>query len=271
MIEKNIENYKPGVRKFGIINWVGAKHLYIKEVNRFLIVWSQTLFAPLITTVLFYMVFSISIGSNRPDVLGVSYMNFLLPGLISMSCIQQSFSHSSSSLLMGKMMGTIVDTISSPLSSSEVVLATILASVTRSFMIAIISIFVFFIFIDVKIYSYLALFCFLFLSSFILGATGFIAGLWAEKFDHMASITNFVLLPLSFLSGTFYSISKLPIYLQTISEYNPFFCMIDGIRYGFLGNSDGSIKFELIYLVILSIIMWYLSYLLYKKGWKIKS
>ena len=152
MIEKNIENYKPGVRKFGIINWVGAKHLYIKEVNRFLIVWSQTLFAPLITTVLFYMVFSISIGSNRPDVLGVSYMNFLLPGLISMSCIQQSFSHSSSSLLMGKMMGTIVDTISSPLSSSEVVLATILASVTRSFMIAIISIFVFFIFIDVKIY-----------------------------------------------------------------------------------------------------------------------
>ena len=214
MIEINSKNYKPGVRQFGFINWRGAISLFIKEVNRFLIVWSQTLFAPLITTILFYSVFSISLGNDRPDVLGVNFMSFLLPGLISMGCIQQAFSHSSSSIMMGKIMGTIVDTISSPLSAGEVVFAIIFASVTRSFMIAFVSIVVFWFFVDLKIFSFSSIFVFLFLSSFILGAAGFIAGLWAEKFDHMATITNFVLLPLSFLSGTFYSIKRLPDLLQ---------------------------------------------------------
>jgi len=271
MIKTNKQNYKPGVRQFGLINWRGTASLLLKEINRFLIVWSQTLFAPLITTIIFYSVFSISLGNDRPDVLGVNFMSFLLPGLISMACIQQSFSHSSSSIMMGKIMGTIVDTISSPLSAGEVVFALIFASITRSFMIAIVSITVFWFFVDLTIFSFSKIFIFLFLSSFILGAAGFIAGLWAEKFDHMASITNFVLLPLSFLSGTFYTIERLPYILQKISEFNPFFCMIDGIRYGFLGKSDGNIMFGFVYLVILSVVMWYLSYLLYKKGWKIKS
>ena len=110
----------------------------------------------------------------------------------------------------------------------------------------------------------------MFLSSFILGAVGFIAGLWAEKFDHMASVTNFIIIPLSFLSGTFYSIDRLPYILQKISEINPFFYMIDGFRYGFIGVSDGSIRFGLIYLALLSIICWFLAYFLYKKGYKIK-
>jgi ABC-2 type transport system permease protein len=104
-----------------------------------------------------------------------------------------------------------------------------------------------------------------------LGAVGFVIGLWAEKFDNMASATNFIIVPLSFLSGTFYSIKKLPEILQEISEWNPFFYMIDGFRYGFLGVSDGSIKFGLSYLITLSILTWFASYILFKKGYKIKS
>ena len=104
-----------------------------------------------------------------------------------------------------------------------------------------------------------------------MGAAGFIAGLWADKFDHMATVTNFIIVPLSFLSGTFYSIDRLPELLKTLSYYNPFFHMIDGFRYSFINNMDGSIQFGLMYLTFLSIIIWYIAYLLYKKGYKIKS
>ena len=133
------------------------------------------------------------------------------------------------------------------------------------------SIIVFKFIIDIEITNYLLLVIFTLLSSFILGNIGIIAGLWAEKFDHMATVTNFVIVPLSFLSGTFYSINKLPEFLQFISKANPFFYMIDGFRYGFLGKSDGSITIGLIYLTILSIVMWYVAFFLYKKGYKIKS
>ena len=138
-------------------------------------------------------------------------------------------------------------------------------------MIAFISIIFFKIFIDLEIKNYFTLILFTFLSSFILGALGIITGLWAEKFDHHATITNFIIVPLSFLSGTFYTIDKLPGYLQTISKANPFFYMIDGFRYSFIEQSDSSITSGLIYLITLSFIMWMIAYLLYKKGYKIKS
>ena len=211
-----------------------------------------------------------AIGSDRGNVLGVNFIIFLAPGLISMQVIQQAFSHSSSSLLIGKIQGTIIDTISAPLTAAEVTLATILAACTRSIIIAIISIIVFSLIIDLKITSFFHVAIFTLLGSFILGAMGFIAGLWAEKFDHMASITNFIIIPLSFLSGTFYSIEKLPGALHFISTLNPFFYMIDGFRYGFLGVSDGSIKFGLLYLVVLSFLSWLVAYILFKKGYKIK-
>jgi ABC-2 type transport system permease protein len=201
----------------------------------------------------------------------VSFINFLAPGLIAMQIIQQAFSHSSSSLLMGKIMGNIVDMIAAPLSPGEVTISIIFASITRALMIAIASIIVFSFLIDIEINNILYIIIYIFLSSFILGAAGFIAGLWAEKFDHMATVTNFFIVPLSFLSGTFYSVDKLPNFLQLISKFNPFFYMIDGFRYGFIGNSDGSITFGLIYLSLLCIITWFVSYILYKKGYKIKS
>ena len=265
------KKYKIGSRRFGLINWIGAWTLYKKEVLRFLIVWIQTIFSPLISSLLFLLVLSLAIGADRVDVLGVPFITFLAPGLISMQVIQQAFSHSSSSFMIGKIQGNIVDLLYAPLSAAEVTISVALAAVTRSVMIAIVSIIVFKLIVDIEITNYLLLIVFTLLSSFILGNIGIIAGLWAEKFDHMATVTNFVIVPLSFLSGTFYSIERLPEALQIISKANPFFYMIDGFRYSFIGKADGSIFIGLIYLSVLSFVSWFVTYLLYKKGYKIKS
>ena len=264
------KKYHVGVRRFNI-NWVGAYTLYLKETLRFLSVFGQTIVGPIVTSILFLSVISLAIGSDRPNVLGVPFIEFLAPGLIAMQIIQQAFSHSSSSLLMGKVMGNIVDLVGAPLSAGEVSLSIIFAAVTRALFISIISIVIFSIMIEIEIKNYLIFFIYLFLSSFIMGAAGFIAGLWADKFDHMATATNFIIVPLSFLSGTFYSVERLPDLLNTLSHYNPFFHMIDGFRYAFINNMDGSLKFGLIYLSLFSIIIWLIAYLLYKKGYKIKS
>jgi len=270
MVELN-KKYRIGVKKFGFINWIGFKSLWFKECNRFMAVWQQTLLSPLVSSLLFLSVLSLALGNNRGDVLGYSFINFLAPGLIAMSILTQSFSHSVSSLMIGKIQGNIVDMLYAPLSALEVSMAIILASLTRSFLIAIISIAVFSLIVDITIYNIFYIFVFGFLGAFILGSLGFITGLWAEKFDHTATVTNFIITPLSFLSGVFYSIDKLPELFQKISHINPFFYMIDGFRYGFLGKSDGSITVGLIYLIILSVVMWYVAFLLYKKGYKIKS
>jgi len=262
--------YKIGERRFGI-NWVGVYTLYIKETLRFLSVFGQTIVGPVVTSILFLAVISLALGEDRPNVLGVSFIEFLAPGLIAMQVIQQAFSHSSSSLLMGKVMGNIVDLIGAPLSSAEVTFAVIFASVTRALIITIISILAFSLMIEIEIKNYLIFFIYLFLSSFIMGAAGFIAGLWADKFDHMATVTNFIIVPLSFLSGTFYSVERLPNFLNYLSHYNPFFHMIDGFRYSFINNMDGSFKFGLIYLTIFSILTWLIAFQLYKKGYKIKT
>ena len=270
MVELN-KIYKIGTRRFNFVNWVGFKSLWLKECSRFMVVWQQTLLSPLVSSLLFLSVLSLALGNNRGDVLGYSFISFLAPGLIAMSILTQSFSHSVSSLMIGKIQGNIVDMLYAPLSALEVSMAIILAALTRAFLIAIISIFVFSLIIKMPINNFLYIFLFGFLSAFILGSLGFITGLWAEKFDHTATVTNFIITPLSFLSGVFYSIQKLPEFFQAFSLVNPFFYMIDGFRYGFLGKSDGSIIFGLIYLTVLSIIMWYVAFYLYRKGYKIKS
>ncbi len=270
MVE-NEKKYEIGTIKFGLFNWIGFATLYKKEILRFLTVWAQTLLSPLITSLLFLLVLNLAMGSDRGEVMGFSFISFLAPGLIAMQIIQQAFSHTSSSIMIGKIQGNIVDVLYAPLSPSEVTLATIFASCTRSFMIAVLSITIFYFIVDLHFHSFFHIFIFTILGSFILGSMGFIAGLWSEKFDQMASVTNFIIVPLSFLSGTFYSIDRLPPLLNSISKLNPFFYIIDGFRYGFLGTSDSSIEFGLFYLTILSFLFWFIAYILFKKGYKIKS
>ena len=265
------KNYQISVKKFSFINWIGFKSLWFKECNRFMVVWQQTLLSPLVSSLLFLSVLTLALGNEKSDVLGFSFTSFLAPGLIAMSIITQSFSHSVSSLMIGKIQGNIVDMLYAPLSALEVSMAIIMAALTRSFLIAIISITVFSLIVEIPINNIFYIVVFGFLSAFILGSLGFITGLWAEKFDHTATVTNFIITPLSFLSGVFYSIKNLPELFQIISRINPFFYMIDGFRYGFLGKSDGSIIIGLQYLITLSIVMWYIAFYLYKKGYKIKS
>ncbi len=262
--------YQIGVRRFRI-NWIGLYSLYCKETLRFLSVFGQTIIGPIITSILFLVVISLAIGNNRENVLGVEFIMFLSPGLIAMQVITQSFAHTSSSILMGKVMGNIVDMIGAPLSATEVITSIVFASVTRALIICSLSILIFWMIVDIRVQNFFVLTMYLILTSIILSCAGIIAGLWAEKFDHMATITNFLIVPLSFLSGTFYSVDNLPNILKSISYYNPFFHMIDGFRFAFILNMDGSIKFGIIYLLVLSVLFWLTAYFLYKKGYKIKS
>ena len=270
MVELN-NKYKIGKRRFGLINWIGFYSLYKKETLRFLIVSGQTILGPMLTGILFLIVISIALGEVRGEVLGLPFIEFLAPGLISMQVIQQSFSHSSSSILGGKMMGNIIDLIGSPLSAGEVTLAIIFASVTRAFIICFVSIVCFNLFVDITVLNYYYFIIYLLFSSFFMGSLGFIAGLWAERYDNMATVTNFLIVPLSFLSGTFYSIERLPDLLKEMSFYNPIFHMIDGLRFSMIGISDGSTTFGLIYLLVLNLLLWWTAYYLYKIGYKIKT
>ena len=250
---------------------MGFISLYSRECSRFFVVWAQTLLSPLVSSLLFLSVLSLALGSQRGDVLGHSFIVFLAPGLIIQSMMLQSFSHSSSSLMISKMQGNIIDLLYAPLSALEVSISIILAAVTRSIIIGIVSTLVFFLIVDIKITNIIFVFYSAFFGSFFIGSLGFITGLWATKFDHTATITNFIITPLAFLSGVFYTIDKLPSIFQTISYFNPFFHIINIFRYGFLGVSDGNIYFGIIYLPLLSLSAWFIAYILYKNGYKIKT
>ena len=265
------KKYNLKVNKFGFVNYVGFISLYSRECSRFFVVWAQTLLSPLVSSLLFLSVLSLALGSQRGDVLGHSFIVFLAPGLIIQSMMLQSFSHSSSSLMISKMQGNIIDLLYAPLSALEVSISIILAAVTRSIIIGIVSTLVFFLIVDIKITNMIFIFYSAFFGSFFIGSLGFITGLWATKFDHTATITNFIITPLAFLSGVFYTIDKLPSIFQTVSYFNPFFHIINIFRYGFLGVSDGNIYFGIIYLPLLSLSAWFIAYILYKNGYKIKT
>ena len=264
-------NYKINEKKFGYVNWIGAYSLWLKESKRFMVVWVQTIVSPIITTLLFWSVLNLSIAEYRGEILGIPFITFLWPGLISMSILQASFSHTSSSIMMGKMMNTIEDLVSAPLTAAEVTLAIILAACTRSFLITLLSVVIFSFLIDITIHSISLLFIFTFLGSFILGSVGFIAGLYAAKFDEMSGIQNFIIVPCTMLSGVFYTVDKLPNFFQIISQFNPFWFIIDGMRFSFLGVADSSITKGLIYLSGLAVVTWLISFILYSRGYKIKA
>jgi len=266
-----IKGYKIYEKKFGYVNWLGAFSLYVKEVKRIFLVWIQVLVSPLIQTLLLYAVLNLSIGQYRGEILGIPFMTFLWPGLISMSIIQAAFAHTSSSIMVGKMMLTLEDVVKSPLNSAEVTLSIIFASCTRSFLITLLSIVIFSFLTDLTIHSIPLLIIFTFLGSFILGAIGFCCGLYADKFDEMSGIQTFIILPASMLSGVFFINESLNPFFQTIMQFNPFWYIIDGMRFSFLGVVDGSIVIGLWYLSGLAVVTWLIALLLYSRGYKIKK
>ena len=234
------DEQRMGARRFGRWNRVGLATLIEREVRRFTSVWTQTLLAPLVTAGLFLAVFALAIGPARGEVMGVPFVEFLAPGILMMTVIQNAFANTSSSLMISKVQGNIVDTLMPPLSPAELVIGYIAGGVARGVLVAGTISVVMMIVLGHGMAHPLWVLVFAMLGSAFLGGLGIVAAILSEKFDHMAAITNFLVVPLSFLSGTFYSIEGLPGWMQTVTHLNPVFYLIDGTRHGFIGVSDSS-------------------------------
>ncbi len=259
------------------INRIGLWSLYIKEVRRFLKVHTQTIWGPAVTTLLFLVIFTVALGRGGREVLGAPFATFVAPGLIVMGMMQNAFANSSFSLLSGKIQGTIIDLLMPPLSEGELMGGILAAAVTRAVMVGCTVALAMALWpgISLAVEHWWAVIWFGLMGSMLLAILGLATSIWAEKFDHNAAITNFVIGPLSLLSGTFYTIENLHGVFQAISRANPFFYVISGFRYGFLGQSDiGSdqaVFHAAIGLLLLNLAMGVATYRVLKSGWKLKD
>ena len=260
----------PDVRRFGPVNWVGLWTLYLKEVRRFAKVATQTILAPLVTTLLFFAIFTLALGRAVPTVGGVPFPEFLGPGLIMMAMVQNAFANTSSSLVIAKIQGNIVDLVMPPLSPAELTFALAAGGLTRGVIVGITVGIVIALLVPVHIHDVFFVLFHAVAASLMLSLLGILGGLWSEKFDHIAAVTNFVITPLSFLSGAFYSVERLPGIWHTVAYFNPFFYMIDGFRYGFIGHADGSLIAGLIVLTLANVGLYALIHRLFSIGYKLR-
>ena len=271
----NWVRFAPGNPVLKGVNWEGLKTLYIKEVRRFFKVQMQTVWAPAITTLLYLAIFTVALGRGGRTVPGteIPYATFIAPGLIVMAMMQNAFANASFSLLVGKIQGNIVDYLMPPLSTGELMSALILAAVTRAFLVGFAVWLAMLLWpgVSVDMHRPELVFWFGLMGALLLSSLGLLTSLWADKFDHAAAVTNFVVTPLSLLSGTFYSVRQLAPTFQKISHANPFFYVISGFRAGFLGTSDSPLLVGAIGLLVLNVALWAICYLLLKSGWKIKN
>ncbi|HEX6866023.1 MAG TPA: ABC transporter permease [Caulobacteraceae bacterium] len=263
----------PQPRDYAGFNWTGFVTLYLREIRRFWKVGMQTVFAPVITALLYMMVFVVAVGGGRQPVEGVSFGTFVAPGLIMMSVLNNAFANSSSSLLQAKMMGLTPDFLTPPLTALEQVLAFTLGAATRGVVVGVATALTILLlpFTDLNIAHPWAILFFGIGASLLLGLLGLVTGLWAEKFDHLAAITNFVIMPMTFLSGTFYLVDRLPEPFATISHYNPFFYLIDGFRYGFIGHADSHIGIGVALTTALVVILFAACWRIFVTGWRLKT
>jgi ABC-2 type transport system permease protein len=266
----------PGVPVIRSVNWGGLRTLYVKEVRRFFKVHLQTIWAPAATTLLFLVVFTVATGAKRPVQVGgvdIPFGDFIAPGLIiSQGMMGPAFANASFSLLVGKIQGTIVDYLMPPLSTMELLAALVGGAMTRAFIVG------FIVWAAMALYGIgvwpqhlWAVVWFGFLGAAFLSLLGVLTSIWADKFDHAAAVTNFVIVPLGLLSGTFYSVDRLAPAFRAFSHANPFFYIISGFRYGFLGTADSPVLIGSAVVFGLDVVLALTCYWLLNKGWKIKS
>jgi len=275
----------PAVRRYGAINWIGLYTLTAKEIHRFFKVGVQTVLAPVVTTLLFFAVFALALGGLVRSTGGTPFMSFLPPGLIMMGMLQNAFANASSSMTISKVQGNIVDVLMPPLSHFEFALAYALGGIARGLTVGAATL-IAIVLLDLAVDSMTilqpmpadGLFYILFHAVFgtmMLSLLGLAAGIWSDKFDHIAAVTNFIVTPLTFLSGTFYTIDRLPDGFQFVAHFNPFFYVIDGFRYGFIGTSDPTMQHSLtigIVVVLLSnLLLWILCLRMLATGYKLKA
>ncbi len=266
-----MQDKTPAPREMRHINVIGFVTLVQKEVGRFLSVYMQTIIAPMITTLLFYTVFSLALGGADRTVGEVPYLLFLAPGLVMMSMVQNAFANTSSSLVISKVQGNIVDVLMPPLSAAELFSGYMVGGVLRGLSVGLASALLISLFVPIGLYSPFHVLAFALLGTMMLASLGIIGGIWSEKFDHIAAVTNFIIMPLTFLSGTFYSLSSLPGMWRDIAFYNPFFHAIDGFRYGLTGHADGDVMTGLWLLAAVNASLIILGWAMIRSGYKIKS
>lgn len=273
-----IEKAQPGLgeRRFGAVNWFGLWTLLAREVRRFMKVSFQTIFAPVISTLLFLIVFMQAFGRARAEVNGVPYVEFLAPGLIMMAVLTNSFANSSSSIMIGKVQGSIVDVLMPPLSSAELTVAFVVGAAARGLLVGCVTAltsagFMAFSESPMSIAHIWAIVYFASAAAMMFGMIGVVGGVWADKFDQLAVVTNFIITPLTFLSGTFYAIKKLPEPFLTASHFNPVFYLIDGFRYGFTGVSEAPPLLGVLVTFAITLALSFTCYRLFKSGYKLKS
>ena len=252
------------------MNWYGLYTLFGKEVSRFWKVAVQTILTPVITVLLYLLIFSSVLSEHVEVYEGISYTAFLVPGLIMMSVIQNAFANSSSSLFQSKMTGSVIFMLLPPLSSLEFYLAFVAAAVLRGLLVGLGVWIAALWFVTLPIHNLLVLLIFSVLGSAVLGTLGLIAALRADKWDHVSAFQNFIILPLTFLSGVFYRIDSLPNFWEAMSYYNPFFYMIDGFRYGFFGRSEIDISISLIVIGVFCTVISVFCLWLLEIGYKIR-
>jgi ABC-2 type transport system permease protein len=264
----------PGVPIIRNVNWGGLRTLYVKEVRRFFKVQLQTIWAPAVTTLLYLIIFTLAFsGRGRGQVMGVSFAEFIAPGLIVMGMLNNAFQNASFSLLVGKIQGTIVDYLQPPLSTGELLVGLVGGAVTRAYCVgaAVWLAMLAWPGIHVIPHHLWAVVWFGTLGATFLAFIGVLTSIWAEKFDHAAAVTNFVIAPLTLLSGTFYSVDSLAPSFRMVSHLNPFFYIISGFRFGFLGVADSPIALGSIVVIVMDVVLGCVCYTALRKGWKLKS
>jgi ABC-2 type transport system permease protein len=260
----------PHVPPFGLVNWLGVWTFYAKEVRRFAKVALQTVVAPMVTTLLFLAIFTLALGGAAKTIAGIPYASFLMPGLVMAAVMQNAFANTSSSVLISKVQGNIVDVLMPPLTAGELTAGYALAGMTRGIAVAVATILSLWLFVPVSLPVPWAAAVFGLSGSLLMSLIGLITGVWSEKFDHISAVTNFVVMPLAFLSGTFYSVESLPPFWHDVAHLNPFFYLIDGFRYGFVGHAEAPLEIGLAMLAIANVGLWALAYAMIARGYKLK-
>ncbi len=261
----------PQPRRYDGINWVGLRTLYLREVRRFWKVGAQTVAAPVVTTLLYMLVFVVALKGARPPLHGTPFAEFVAPGLIMMAILQNAFANASSSLIQAKIMGTATDFLTPPLSPLELTIGFTLGAATRGVAVGLVTALCVLPFAKLGVANVLLIVWFGLIASLLMGMTGVLAGLWSEKFDHLSAVQNFVVMPMTFLSGTFYLIDSLPEPFASISRFNPFFYLIDGFRAGFIGHAEGDLMIGVIMSAVLTMLMGAACWLVFRSGWRLKS
>lgn len=261
----------PQPRRYDGINWVGVQTLYLREVRRFWKVGAQTVAAPVVTTLLYMLVFVVALQGARPPLHGTPFAEFVAPGLIMMAILNNAFANSSSSLIQAKIMGTSTDFLTPPLSPLELTLGFTLGAATRGVAVGLVTAICVLPFARMGVANLGLILFYGLIASLLMGMIGVMAGLWAEKFDQLAAVQNFVVLPMTFLSGAFYLVDNLPEPFSTLSRFNPFFYLIDGFRAGFIGHAEGSVVIGMAMSLGLTLIMGWACWAVFRSGWRLKS